>query len=75
MEGILSGIEHVSQQDTSAGLVDGDGERLGLGLRSGHLGSVIGSGIGSGFICSGELPHQCISAVVVEIHTGYVCII
>jgi hypothetical protein len=27
------------------------------------------------FICSCKFPHQCISAIVIEVHTGNVCII
>lgn len=63
---LLSGIEHVPQNDTSACLANVNWHRLRLGSRPSDLG-LVGSGIR--LVRSGELPHQSISAIIVEVHT------
>jgi hypothetical protein len=66
-------IKHVAKHNTATSHVHIDRQRLGLGLGAKHLLLFVGRGLG--FICSCKLPHQCVPTVVVEVHTGNVCII
>ena len=76
VEYLLCRIEHVSQQHTSAGLVDIDWERLHLGFRLDDLALLVGSvRLGCRLICSRKFPHQCVSAIVIKVHTGNVGVI
>ncbi len=73
---VLLRIEHVSEQNTSASLVDADRQWLVLCLRLGD-GTLLVSTIrfGCRVICTRKLPHQRISAIIVEIHSSDVCIV
>ena len=75
-EDALLRIKHVPKQYTSAGLVDTDRQWLVLclGLDNGAL-LVSTIGFGSRVICTRKLPHQRISAIIVEVHSSDVCII
>jgi hypothetical protein len=68
---LLRRIKHISQQNAAARLADIDWERLTLLLwdDSAFLGH------GSGIIGPSKLSHQCISAVVVEVHASDIGII
>lgn len=71
---LLSRIKHIAKQDTSTCHVDIDWQWLGFGFGSENLLFIIDRRLGR-FICSGKLPHQCVSTVIVEIHTGNIRII
>ena len=73
---VLLRIEHVPEQDTSASLVYTDRQWLVLclGLDDGAL-LVSTVRFGCRVICTRELPHQRISAIIVEIYSSNICIV
>ena len=70
------GVEHVTEQNASTRLIDAYWKGLVLSprFRYGAL-RICSVGLWCRIICSRKLPHQCISAVVIEIHTSNICII
>ncbi len=70
---VLRYLKHVVEYNAAAGHVYINRERLGFGLRLKNL-SLITASTG-GFIGPSKFPHQCISAVVVEVHAGDISII
>lgn len=70
-------IEHVSKQYAAASLVDANRKRLGclsLRLSDGAL-LVAAVGFRSRVICARKFPHQCISGVIVKVHTSNISIV
>lgn len=75
-EYVLLRVEHVPEQNTSASLIDADRQWLVLcfGLDDRAL-LVSTIRFGCRVICTRKLPHQRISAIIVEIDSSNVCII
>lgn len=70
------GVEHVTKQNASTRLIDAYWKGFVFSPRFRYGALRVGPvGLRCRIICSRKLPHQCISAVVIEIHTGNVCVI
>lgn len=73
---LLSRIKHVPQNDAATGSVNIDRWRLNLCSWLGHFASVIAPiGRRSGLIGSGQLSHQGVPAVVIEVDASYIGVI
>lgn len=76
MYDLLLGIEHVTKQNASTGLINAYWKGLVFGPRFRYGALRVGPvGLWGRIICSRKLPHQCISAVVIEVHTSNICVI
>ena len=75
-EDVLLRIEHVPEQNASTSLIDTDRQWLvlclGLDARALLVSTIR---FGCRVICTRKLPHQRISAIVVEVHSSNVCIV
>lgn len=70
---LLGRIEHVSEQDASTRLADINRKRFRFFL--GGNSNTFRVCLSRGFVGPGKFAHQCISTVIVEVHTRDVCII
>ncbi len=68
---LLRRIKHIPQQNAATRLADIDWQRLALLLWN----DTAFLGHGGGIICPSKFAHQCISAVVVEVHASDIGII
>lgn len=72
---LLGGVKHVLKHNATAGLVDADWERA-SGLNNGFDDLLLVGTIGiSRFVSTCKLPHESISAVIVEVHAGNISVV